>query len=168
MPPGFLPIRRYPMTLPSAISDPAVGAASPTDNSGGQRSQRSEGGGWLFPCICCAPGRRAVRGVRTATGPPVAARWIHAVAPEVRCTSLVPARAARRDVARSGECGPRPVPGRSTLDSRSSSRGSPHAASSRIRCAPGRRAVRGVRTATGPRSQHSGFTPELQRFAARR
>jgi len=63
--------------------------------------------------------------------------------------------------------GPRPVPGRSTLDSRAGSRGSPHAAAFPMRCAPGRRAARNLRTATGPRSQHVGFTRRLQRFAAR-
>jgi len=99
---------------------------------------------------------------------PVAAHWIDAKALEVRRRPLVCVRAVRRDVARSGNSGPRPVPGRSMLDSRRSSRGSPHAACFRTRCAPGRRAVRSVRTATGPRSQQVGFTQGLQRFAARR
>jgi len=36
------------------------------------------------------------------------------------------------------------------------------------RCEPGRPAARGLRTATGPRSQHIGFRHELPRFAARR
>jgi len=140
---------------------------------------------------CCAPGRPAVRRLRTATGLSVAALWIHAQAPEVRRTLLVPPRAAGRDGPRSASFGPRPIPrsqhsgfthrlqrfaarcrfphvlragtargppasdrdrslGRSTLDSRTGSRGSPHAAGSPTCCAPGRRAVRNLRTAIGP------------------
>jgi len=63
--------------------------------------------------------------------------------------------------------GPRPVPGRSTLDSCRSSRGSPYAAGFPRCCAPGRRAARVPRTATGPRSQHVGFMQKFQRFAVR-
>jgi len=151
----------------------------------------------------CAPGRRAVRGIRTATGPSVAALWIHARAPEVRCTSLVaptrcaPGRRAVRGIRtatgprsqRSGFtpelqrfAGRRLLPyelragtsrrpgnsdrdrslGRSALDSRPSSRSSLDAACCPTSCAPGRRAVRGIWTATGPRSQRYTDSPPAQ------
>jgi len=126
---------------------------------------------WASPAQGWKPALRAGK----ARGPgrtgrdrsPVAALGIHAGDPEVRRTPLTLPRAARRDGARSGEDRPRPVPGRSTRDSRWRSRGSPNAAASLSRCAPGRRAIRGGRTATSPRSQHSGFTLEIQRFAER-
>jgi len=58
------------------------------------------------------------------------------------CPFSVPTRNERRDSARPAGFGLRPVPGRSTWDSRKSSRGSPHAAGFLRRCAPGRHAAR--------------------------
>jgi len=134
-----------------------------------QELQRFAARRW-FPHALRAGTSRGLLLVSDRDRSPVAAHWIHAGAPEVRRALLVSPRAARRDVGRSAAgFGPRPVPGRSTLDSRRSSRGSPRVAGFPTRCAPGRRAVRRrLRTATGPRSQHVGFTQELQRFAARR
>jgi len=150
-------VRRVSFVSPRAARrDGARSAVPDRDRSHGRSTRDSRTSSKGSPDIVCSPhALRAgtARGPqsRTATGPTAAALGIHAPAPKVRRTSFAPPRAARRDGARSAVPDRDRSHGRSTRNSRTSSKGSPD-----IVCSP--HALR-AGTARGPQSPGRDQSP---------